>query len=390
MLQHTTTRRGTAGFAIPAAIVVMVVVSLLALSGLYVARNNSAANNGLRMSTKALYAADAAAQDLISDWRQLDFRTLAPGDSTSTGWRNLSNGATYQTSVLRVDDGADPATGLFRLRTAGRPGAGLTAQRVVITMVDQAVPSGLCCDAAMKLQGRLRIQGTGAGVKVSGVDTDPTGWGGHCSGTSSDVPGVTMPDQSLLDLNGSPILEGSPAVFEDTSISPDEFVDFGDITYTDLAAMADHQIASDQIITSVGPQTAAGGECLESSPTNWGDPLNATSACFDYMPIIHVNGDLRISGNGIGQGILLVDGDFEVTGDFEFYGVVVVLGQADFKGSTELHGGLAVRNGVNAGDESYLRGGTTLQYSSCSATRAMGNAVIARPLAGRHWFEVVE
>jgi hypothetical protein len=99
---------------------------------------------------------------------------------------------------------------------------------------------------------------------------------------------------------------------------------------------------------------------------------------------------LKISGNGVGQGILLVDGNFEVTGDFEFYGVIVVLGQADFKGSTELHGGLAVRNGVSAGDESYLRGGTTLQYSSCSATRAMGNAVIARPLSGRHWFEVVE
>ncbi len=108
------------------------------------------------------------------------------------------------------------------------------------------------------------------------------------------------------------------------------------------------------------------------------------------MPIIHVSGDLHISGNGYGQGILLVDGDLKFTGNFDFYGVAIVLGEADFRGRTTLNGGLAARNGVSAGDESALRGGTELQYSSCSASRAMGSAAVASPLAGRHWFEVVE
>jgi hypothetical protein len=95
-------------------------------------------------------------------------------------------------------------------------------------------------------------------------------------------------------------------------------------------------------------------------------------------------------GNAVGQGILLVDGDLEVSGTFDFYGVVVALGQADFKGTTDITGGIMVRNGVYAGEETWLRGGTSLQYSSCSAARAISHAVVAHPLAGRHWFEVVE
>jgi hypothetical protein len=113
--RHTAPR----GFAIPAAVFVIVIVSLLALSGLYVARNNALANSGLRSSMKALYAADAGAMIEIARWDRAATRTLAPGDSLVHAWQELPDGGRYQTSILRVDDGLDSYSALYRLRTIG-------------------------------------------------------------------------------------------------------------------------------------------------------------------------------------------------------------------------------------------------------------------------------
>ncbi len=161
------------------------------------------------------------------------------------------------------------------------------------------------------------------------------------------------------------------------------------MSYTDLAHMADKKFFGDQVIPEAYP-VVEDGACKESVPTNWGDPRSTSSPCWDYMPVIHFDGNLHLSGNAYGQGILLVDGNLQVTGTFDFYGIVVVQGDADFSGTTSLNGALMVRNGINAGDESSLRGGTTLQYSSCSAAKALQHAIVARPLSGRHWFDVGE
>ncbi|NIR45712.1 MAG: hypothetical protein GWN99_15030 [Gemmatimonadetes bacterium] len=387
-LSRAARREHPGGFAIPAAVFVIVIVSLLALAGLYVARNNATANTGLRYSLKALYAADAGATSQLADWDR-STRLLNPGDSTVTGWRDLEDGSRYSTTILRVDDGTDPFTSLFRMRTVGRPGAGLTAQRIVTTMVRVDRANGLCCDAAIKTQGQLRIVGTSEGVKVSGLDTAPIVWGGECPGTFADKPGITLQNDDELQISGHPILEGEPPILEDSSIVRDDFSQFGDVSYEELARAADKQFPGGEVYTSIEPDVV-GGECVESTFTNWGDPVDPTGACFDYLPTIHVSGNLKLSGNGIGQGILLVDGNLEITGTFDFYGIVLVQGQADFKGTTNINGGILVRNGVSAGDEASLRGGTTLQYSSCAAGRALSHAIVAQPLAGRHWFEAVE
>ncbi|HSG82377.1 MAG TPA: hypothetical protein VLC48_09010 [Gemmatimonadota bacterium] len=379
----------TPGFAIPAAVFVIVIVSLLALSGLYVARNNAMANTGLRYSMKALYAADAGAMIEIARWDRAATRNLDPGDSLVHAWQELPDGGRYQTSILRVDDGLDPYAALYRVRTTGRPAAGITAQRVVTTMVQVDKVNGLCCDSAIKTQGQIRILGTADGVKISGLDTVPEAMAGVCPALPEDVPGLLIKDEDALHITGQPIIQGDPPVLEDPSIMPEDFSQFGDVSYEELARSADKRLPPGEVFTNIEPEVS-GGACVESSLTNWGDPRNPDSACFEYLPIIHVSGDLKLSGNGYGQGILLVDGDLEVTGTFEFSGVVVALGEADFRGTTTINGGILVRNGVDAGDEAYLRGGTTLQYSSCSASRAIAHAVVAHPLAGRHWFEVVE
>jgi hypothetical protein len=381
--------RGKHGFAIPAAIFVIIVVSLLALGGLYVAQNNAKANTGVRRSWKAFNAANAGATHILGRWDRFTYGSMSPGSSIETGWRDLPDGSDYSASVRRVDDGSDPNQMLYRIRTVGRPGEGVTAQRVVVTMARAIRAEGLCCDGAMKTRGQLDIRGTGAGVKVSGLDATPAGWAGRCPGGLQDVAGVRVLEDADISISGNPELEGIPAILEDASITEDDFTQFGDVSYEDLAAAADKQYPGGLVLDELYPSTSD-GKCLTSAPTNWGDPLVPGSPCWDYLPITHVSGDLKVAGNAYGQGVLLVDGNLQVTGTFEYYGVVIVLGEADFRGTTDLYGGLLVRNGISADSESYLRGGTTLQYSSCSAGRAMFQATVARPLSGRHWFDVLE
>ncbi|UCC71237.1 MAG: hypothetical protein JSV86_12685 [Gemmatimonadota bacterium] len=377
------------GFAIPAAVFVIVVLTLLALSGLYIARSNATANVGVRLSLKALYAADAGATQVIGTWDRAQLLLLNPGDSVVTAWQTLPDGSQYRTSILRVDDDLSGSETLFRLRTVGRPGEGRTAQRVLVNMVRVVRADLMCCEAAIKLKGQLRVQGTGAGVKISGIDTPPTTWGPYCPADRTDIPGVSIQDSDALEILGTPILEGTPPVLEDTTIVSDDFVQFGELTYTDLARLAEKQIPGGQVLPDIAPIVAA-GRCAEWEPTNWGDPGNPASPCWDYMPVIHVDGDLHISGNVYGQGILLVDGNLAVTGTFDFFGIVVVQGEADFRGTTSLNGSLLVRNGATSGEEASLRGGTTIQYSSCAAARALSMALVAQPLSGRNWFEVLE
>jgi hypothetical protein len=376
------------GFAIPAAVFVIVVLTLVALAGLYVAQSNATANTGIRLSLRALYAADAGATEVIGTWDRATFLQLNPGDSAVTEWRTLPGGSKYRTSVLRVDDDVSGSETLFRLRTVGRPAHG-TAQRVLVNMVRVVRADVMCCDAAIKLRGSLWLQGVGPGVKVSGVDTPPEAWGAHCPPDRTDIPGVLMQETDSLRTSGQPVIAGVPPIAEDPTITTDDFEQFGEIDYVDLTRMADKQLIGDQTIANTQP-IVEDGRCAEWEPMNWGDPSDPSSPCWDYMPVIHASGDVMVTGTGYGQGILLIDGNLVVTGTFEFYGIVIVQGMASFRGTTDLNGTLLARNGAIAGEESWLAGGTTLQYSSCSAGRALQYAIVAEPLAGRNWFEALE
>jgi hypothetical protein len=380
-------RSAAGGFAIPAAIFVIAVLLLLALSGLYIAQNDATANDGIRRSLKAFYAANAGAAHVIATWDPANYGALNPGDSLDTGWRTLPDGSQYRTIILRVDNGA-AAQGaqpgkLYRLRTIGRPGPLATAQRTVVTFARTFSTSDFCCEGAVKIQGRLSVQGTGNVPKADGRDIPPSGWMAQCSGTTEDLPGILVRQSGDLTLAGKPKIYGSPPVLEDASIGDGDFS-----FYDDLAGMADKVFTGDQHFTGIAP-AVAGGTCDTSAPTNWGDPLDPGGACWSYVPIIRVAGNLSLAGNGYGQGILLVDGDLQITGNFDFYGVIVVKGQADLGGTPRVYGGLVVRNGPGGNGLSRLRGNEGIHYSSCVVERALAQASIAQPLSGRHWFEVL-
>lgn len=390
-MRRRSRRQAREGFAIPVAILVIVVVSMLALGGVYVALGNLASDTAVRRSWKALYAADAGAARVVATWDRTAYGALNPGDSVDTGWRPLPDGSSYRTIVLRVDAGAAGTPALYRLRTIGRPAQGATAQRVVLTMASGNTPGSVCCAGAMRVQGRLQLQAPSPinNVKAEGADFAPPLWGAQCPPAGPDVAGVSARDASDVQYLANGIADGSPPIAPDPSIDNASFTDFGVITYADLAAAADKTFIGNQSFSGIFP-VSAGGQCTTALSTNWGDPLNPASPCFAYLPVIHVAGDLTISGAGFGQGIVLVDGDLDVSGTFEFYGVMIVLGKAEWSGSARLVGGALVRNRLNGAGITRVRQDAKVQYSGCAVSRALAKLATVRPLAGRHWFEVLQ
>ena len=377
------------GFALLAAILVIVVVSILSLTGLYIAQNDAAGNSVLRQSMKARYAADAGATQVLVNWDADLYGALDPGDSVDTGWSTLLDGSSVRSVILRADDGS--GSPLYRLRTMGRPGSGLTAQRVIIKMVTVGFElSSFCCSSA------LRGGPNGANIRLrenenlSGLDTIPAEWGGACTNDLEDQPGMVWGDTTDVRVDAPAVLTGDPRLVEDASIDTSTMFNFGDFDYDDLAAEAEQVYVGNQFLTSsdVGPVESPPGTCDTSAQGNWGAPQDPSHPCFNHLPIIHVQGDLRIV-DAVGQGILLVDGTPIFEGDFTFYGIVISRGGwIKFRQNATILGGLITRGRWDS------RHNTVIRYSQCAVNRAgeTASSVLGEPtpLAGRHWFEVAE
>lgn len=375
------------GFALPLALVLMLAGTVLAMSALHVAGSDYEANRAVRLSHGALRAAEAGGYRTVLHWDATGAGGLAPGDSVDTGWQTLPGGATYRTAILRVDGGA--ASARFRLRTVGRPDGGSGAQRVVYTMVEGGGGGGaVAVGGAVMARGRLQVRGGGPwGGQVDGADRRPPGWDAFCTAALDDAAGVRIEDQDDLQLQAGGDVDGDPDVLEDGSIGGADFLTIGDRSYADLAADADIRYSGNTTINSaVGPRVS-GGACDTSDPSNWGDPTFG-SICGDYLPVIHVSGNLNLNSIGVGQGILLVDGNLRIDAPFSFTGLVVVLGTVDLRSMSSITGGLMVRGNANGNGQSDIRGPARVLYSACALSRVAGGSPGPRFMAGRHWFDI--
>ncbi len=385
------------GFALPLAVAIMVAVSIIAVTALQVATSDFQANRAMRLASRALFAADAGADRTVARWSSGPFGSLAPGDSASTGWISLPDGSSYQSQILRVDDGTGAAP-LYRVVTEGRPSHRSQARRRIITMVVGGGGGAACCGSAVKIVGHLTLRASGSSggghgswtptPQADGRDHIPSAWSGLCPTPGSALPGVEIDRSSNLTLRRDANVAGTPPVLEAPSLDPALTNVVAGGAYADLAAAADIEFggSSTRIRDSIRP-SASGGACNTDDTRNWGAPGTPTSACWDYLPVIHAAGNLRIDAAGEGQGILLVDGDLTITDDFDFYGVVVVKGEVNLRGDATITGTLLVGNRSGSGD-SQIRDDAGVRYSACATARATAGMGDASFLPGRHWFEV--
>jgi len=400
------------GFVMPLALVVLVAISLLAVTALQLAVTDFRANRGTRVAHRALFAAEAGAHSILARWSSGPYASMSPGDSAATAWEELPDGSVYRGVVLRVDDGVDDDVGpLFRVTAEGRPSRRESAARTVTLMVRGTGTPDLCCDAAIQIDGRVRLngpvsspgggrgRGRGGGggggsapdsvTMADGRDHVPMSWAAYCPTPGAAVSGVTLPDLTRLELLGDVDLEGTPESEEDPSIGPDLVTTLGSWTYDYLAAQATLSISGNNVrYTQPVTPSASGGECTVTDSLNWGAPASPGSACWDYLPLIHADGTLRVEDGGSGQGLLLVDGDLYLSEDFHFYGLIVVKGRTVLENEAKITGGLIGANRGISGLRTELNDSSSVQYSSCAVARATAGLAGIERLPGRSWFEV--
>jgi hypothetical protein len=199
----------------------------------------------------------------------------------------------------------------------------------------------------------------GTQFKVSGKDHDPTTWAEIAGGT--EVTGIaTLEDPSQISgelasqqadnvegAGGTPSVASSP-------------VDL------DLDALRDSWL----------PLTET------ALPAGTYDDL--TLGSLDDYTVAHVSGDLHVSGQMTGGGVLIIDGDFQCTGQFTWYGVVLVMGNITFSGGgAGVHIFGATLTGGTV-DDNVVGGQADLFYSS----EAIARLAMMSPYVSTSWREL--
>lgn len=380
--------RSDHGFALPAAVFALVIVGVLVTGGFFLARQETRIGVASQQASRAFYVAEQAANDLMANWDAAYASlpawedTVVASDTMTWGYADLSVTRLSSTMFFIESEGTVTEGGEL-LSGANRRVAMLA--RVRTAVIDPP--------AALTTQGELQVGGS---AQIFGQDSIPGDWGTeYCDDASlDDKPGILIDDSTNIDTSGNRFeVEGDPPIEQDTTITSESLLEFGDLSWEDLVALAQITYPSSETLTNMEPDSIFDGgsyRCDTSMNSNWGDPENPGAVCFDYFPIIYGQQDLNINSSAAGQGILLVEGDLAVQGGFTFYGPVIVKGELSTAGTGGHFNGGVIAANVNL-DQSTVLGNAVVSYSSCSVTRAiLNNSALtqARPVAMRSWVDV--
>lgn len=101
-------------------------------------------------------------------------------------------------------------------------------------------------------------------------------------------------------------------------------------------------------------------------------PANPTGPSNMQYQITYVPGDLHMTGNSQGNGILVIDGDLDIDGGLNFYGLILVKGVVKFTGGgsqkVNIYG--SVLAGQSSVDDTIVGGSASVYYDLCALTNA--------------------
>lgn len=375
----------------PAAVGALVIVGVLVTAGFYMASQE------LRVGVANRNAATAVNLAQSSTNRILIERSQALASLPLMGVTTLADTANKGVTSVRVTRLSQFLYFLDATSTVTEGGALWSGGSRRVGLVARLVTADIDPPAALTTQGTLNYGGS---AQIHGLDGAPSGddggladWTGTCPTTGlQNKPGILIDDTLNIDWNGNESkikanMTGTPLYAQDTTLTAASMLEFGDMGWAGMVALAEKVYTLSP--GKPGP-VVTGGVCDTSVKDNWGDPVNKTSPCFNYFPIIYYAGSSLQLTQGIGQGILLVEGDLKVTGGFEFYGPVYVKGTLTTMGSGgHFWGGVTAAN-VDIEDVTVL-GDAVISYSSCAINRALlNNSALTkiRPLATRSWVDL--
>lgn len=368
-----------AGFALPVALLAMVVIGAIVTGGFYAASQENKISSSTDLGSQAFYLAEYGLEEALGTWKNshLDATVVTQTEDTvpvSSGGQVLG---TYQITIRRL------STQMFLLTSEGRAKAGpnRVGVRRVGTLVRTTAPS-MPTPTALAIYGGLTVGGSS---EIRGNDSG----GPECLAGDS-VAGVSAFDSTLISDNNKDRISGKPPIKQDATLDTAALNDFGDLDLAALIASATKRYAHGESITNMAPVETTDSTglavCDTSVRENWGDP-SGLGACVNEFPIIYAQGDLHLK-TGKGQGILIVEGDLKASGNFDFYGVVIVLGELYTSGTgNHLEGSVIVQGHGMLDSESTTLGNSLVQYSRCRVDRAFNAALRPRPLAKRSWLD---
>lgn len=379
----------TRGFALPVAIFALVVVGVLVVGGFYVARQETRIGVASHRATSAFYLAEQGAMEVLADWDAATFNALANWDSATVA--QTTTEGNWSVTVVKM------SPRFYFLRSTGTIEEGSSnygnATRM-LGVIAQLNSANLTPKAALATVGEVRIQGS---MEIIGHDGVPPGWDAYCDSAGPSKPGILIDDTTAItDIGNALSVEGDPEFQQDSTLSSDSLLTFGDLTFDELKELANVVYPAGSRIRQLTPDSIADGsggyDCNTSIRDNWGTPLIPNGACGTYFPIIYAEGDLDIAANEAGQGILLVEGDLEISGTHVFYGPVIIKGTLWASGGGtggHFRGGVVAANVVL--EESRITGNAVVEFSSCAVSRAVmnnSNLTKARPLEDRSWVDL--
>lgn len=373
------------GFALAGAVLALVLVGAIVTGSFYAVHQEARVTRSAELGDLAQYIAETGLDAVVATVTASDLDTYAVGEtrteanavSVQYGGRTVGN-YTVEFTRLSTHMFVVRSTGVLTIAQAGNPSYSTRTVSSVVRVRNVDMDN----QTAVQVFGNLTVKGTS---DIVGTDTYLGHWNNCTTNPSSSAvtaqPGANIRTQGAGQIAG-PVTR--------TPMSADDFTVFGDLTWSDLVSMATNVYPAGAN-PSPAPKVDSNGLCDTGNINNWGAPTSNTHVCRNHFPIIYTPGNMSISANSEGQGILLVGGDLRIQSQFEFYGPIIVMGTVDFQGGAEIKGSVFAYGGGVLGEENSTAGNMIVQYSSCAIKRAtQGASGLARaiPIRNRSWIDL--
>lgn len=365
------------GIALAVAIFALVVIGALVAGSFYAGRLEQQIGSNGFYAVQAAEAAQGALTQTVQSQIGTDLLAIPVGTTVPYASVSLGGGAVATSSIKRLTQSLWLARGDGQLMNGGTALASRSVGQLIrLNQPDLEVNAGLTAI------GKVSVSGNSS---VFGYDKTPDAWSGVDCPPLDSVAGVYYRDQ--VTQQGSAVIKGEPNRLKDSLLTASNML--GGTSFNDLKALATLILTGN--VNGIAPKTTGNPPvCDKSVEDNWGAPLDKTSPCFTYFPIIYHYGDLSIAGNGAGQGILLVEGNLSVQGTIDFYGPVIATGSVNILGTgtddVKFYGGVMAQDVTL--DDSKLSGNAMINYSSCAIRRALQHSALPMTLSERSWVQV--
>src|SRR5688500_1489721 len=273
------------GFALPVAVITLVLLATLIDGVLFVATEELRAGRSDVAEERALAAAERAIDDAIAQWDPLRNTAMDVGTVVVAPAPAVSSGDRVDVTIARTQ----PRSLWIVARAESQDGRAIPARRAVAASLRLAGPSvplaaALTAGGAVSVDDRSAVVGFGASPSPRHAqlcaDAPPRSAAGVLAPDTTRVCGPTCGDV-LTGVTGSPPVDQSIVAPEDSALGR-----FGGEPYATLATRAMLVVDGGSVVPR---PVVADGVCDVTNPLNWGDPGGATG-CRDHFPVILVRG----------------------------------------------------------------------------------------------------